>query len=194
MVFPVAFLLVLVLASLTLVRNRVWENGSVFYRAQVVSAPKSAKAHYAVARGVYHLGGDLDSARFHYERAVDILPNYPDAWNNLGMTFSDLGNVSASAQAYQTALKWHDGHVKARFNWAQLLQEQGQSERAVVMYERVLSRDATHVVACNNLAVLYIQAGQIDTAWALLERALRVDPNYKAAQVNQEKLRLLKGE
>ena len=193
MVFPVVFLLVLVLSGMTLARNRVWANGQVFYRAQVMSAPRSAKAHYSVARGVYHPEGDLDRARFHYERAVNLMPNYPDAWNNLGMVFKDQGNVAAAENAYQTALRWHPGHVKVRFNFAQLLQEKSENDQAIAMYEAVLRGDANHVAACNNLAVLYIQAGQIDTARALLERALRVNADYEAARINWEKLRILDG-
>jgi len=193
MVFAVVVALVLGLSGLTLARNRVWANGQVFYRAQVVSAPQSAKAHYSVARGVYHPGGDLDSARLHYERAVDLMPNYPDAWNNLGMVFKDQGDATAAKNAYQTALKWHNGHVQARYNFAQHLQERGENEQAIAMYEAVLKGDASHVAACNNLAVLYIQAGQIDTARVLLERALRMNPDYEAARINWERLRILEG-
>ena len=193
-VWPVVMMLVLVLAGLTLGRNRVWANQGVFYRAQVVSAPNSAKAHYSVARGVYHPNGDLDSARVHYEKAVALLPNYPDAWNNLGMILVDQGDLVGALNAYQTALEWHVGHVQARFNLAQLYQSQGGNTEAIRMYEQVLAQKPTHAAACNNLAVLYIQAGQIDAARVLLDRAIVLDPNYEAAQINRERLRLLEEE
>ncbi|MFT5370183.1 MAG: tetratricopeptide (TPR) repeat protein, partial [Candidatus Latescibacterota bacterium] len=178
--------LVLVYCGVTLDRLSVWQNAQTFYPAQVASAPNSAKAHYAVAHEVYQPAGEWDQATEHYRRAVEILPNYPDAWNDLGLVKKDRGDLMGAIAAYETALQWHNGHVAARVNLGQAFQSLGENDQAVSAYEVVLSVDSIHAIAGNNLAVLYAQQGDRVAAQVLFERILRHHPTYKPAQRNYQ--------
>ena len=176
--------LLVIYGGVSIKRLGVWQSAEVFYVAQVMDAPKSAKAHYAVAHEVYQPTGALDRAVEHYEKAVEILPNYPDAWNNLGVIKKDQGDLKGALEVYQTALKWHDGHVAARVNLGQVYQNLGEDDLAIGAYGVALRADSTHAVAGNNLAVLYARQGNVDGAKDLFERVLRFHPNYTPAQKN----------
>jgi len=178
--------LVVVYAGVTVERLSVWQNAEVFYPALVETSPNSAKAHYAVAQEVYQPSGALDLAKDHYLRAVEILPNYPDAWNNLGVIKKDEGDLAGAIVAYETALGWHDGHVAARVNLGQAFQSLGENNKAVEAYGRALDVDSIHAVAGNNLAVLFAQMGHTDSAQVLFERVLRHHPTYLPAQKNYQ--------
>jgi tetratricopeptide (TPR) repeat protein len=175
---------ILVYGGLTIDRLGVWQNAEVFYTALVATSPNSAKAHYAVANEVYQPNGALDLATAHYLRAVEILPNYPDAWNNLGVVRKDDGDWEGAIAAYKTALRWHGGHVAARVNLGQAFQNLGENDKAIAAYARALDVDSTHAIAGNNLAILYAQLGGIDSARVLFERVLRHHPAYVPAQKN----------
>jgi len=176
--------LVVVYGCVTMLRLRVWQDPQTFYTAQVTSASQSAKAHYAVAHKVYQPDDEWDLAAEHYARAVEILPNYPDAWNNLGVVKKDQGDLLGALAAYEMALKWHQGHVAARVNVGQAFQNLGEKEKAIDAYVMALEGDSTHAIAGNNLAVLYTQQGNVDSAQVLLERVLRHHPTYLPAQKN----------
>jgi protein O-mannosyl-transferase len=178
--------LVVIYGAVTVTRLGVWENAQTFYTAQVVSAPQSAKAHYAVAHEVYQPASEWDRAVEHYERAIKILPNYPDAWNNLGVIKKDQGDLQGALTAYETALKWHLGHVAARVNMGQVFQTLGEDQKAIDAYVVALEGDSTHAIAGNNLAILYAQHGQADSARVFFERVLRHHPNYVPAQNNYQ--------
>lgn len=178
--------LLVIYAGITWQRLGVWENAYTFYVAQVEASPQSAKAHYAVAHEVYQPAEQFEQAKAHYERAVEILPNYPDAWNNLGVLKKDHGLLAEAIADYETALKWHADHVAARVNLGQAFQTMGNAQLAIEAYERALKVDSTHAVACNNLAILYAMAGNDEAAKVLFERVLRVHPDYLPAKKNYQ--------
>jgi tetratricopeptide (TPR) repeat protein len=184
----VGVVLVLIYSGITLERLAVWKNARTFYAAQVVSAPNSAKAHYSVAHEVYQPSGRLDQAEEHYRRALEILPNYPDAWNNLGVIKKDKGDVEGAITDYRTALQWHRGHVASRVNLGQAYQDMGETDRAIKAYLEALGVDSTHAIAGNNLAVLYAQQGDTDSAQIFFQRVLRHWPAYVPAQKNYQLL------
>ncbi len=185
-VWGVGGVLVVVYAGVTVDRLGVWQSAYVFYPTLVVTSPKSAKAHYAVAHEVYQPTGALDLATDHYMRAVEILPNYPDAWNNLGVIKKDNGDLVGAISAYETALGWHDKHVAARVNLGQAFQNLGENNKAMEAYKQALDVDSIQAIAGNNLAVLFAQMGQTDSARMLFERILRHHPTYLPAQKNYQ--------
>ena len=182
----VGILLVAVYGCATWSRLAVWQNAHTFYTAQVASAPNSARAHYALAHEVYQPEGQLTAAESQYRRAVAIMPNFPDAWNNLGVVKKDQGNSEEAVVCYQAALSWHSDHVAARVNLGQAYQNLGQNDRAMEAYRIALSADSIHAVALNNLAILYAQKGDMDVARSLFTRALRHHPTYAPARKNYE--------
>jgi tetratricopeptide (TPR) repeat protein len=167
-------------------RLGVWENATAFYTAQVISAPSSARAHSAVAFAVYQPANELDQAAYHYQRAVQIFPQYHEAWNNLGLIKKAQGNLAGAINDFETALKWHDKHVAARVNVGQAYQTLGENKKAIDAYLIALEGDSTHAIANNNLAILYAQHGKVDSARGLFERVLRHHPNYLSAQKNYQ--------
>ena len=184
--------LAILFSALTLARNQVWASPEMFYRAQVRSAPNSAKAHSALAKNVFHTpSGHLDSAIVHYRRAVAILPDYYIAWNNLGLALQSVGDLDGALYAFERVLRWQEDHTQARYNLGLLYQERGNISDAIAAYEGVITRDETHLAAHNNLAVLYAQQGRISEAFDLIERVLALDPDFQPAHVNLQNLREL---
>ncbi len=43
-------------------------------------------------------------AIFRWERAIDLDPTYPEAWNNLAIGFEQQGMLDQAREAYETAL------------------------------------------------------------------------------------------
>ncbi|MCZ6633064.1 MAG: tetratricopeptide repeat protein, partial [bacterium] len=185
--YAIVFVLLL-FSGRTLARNQVWSTPHRFYHAQIQSAPQSARAHYAIARSVFHKTKDLGNALIHYRRAVEILPNFPDAWNSLGLAYKDKGDLPSAIQAYQQAIAFHNTHREAYYNLGLAYQQQGSLEQARQAYEKALQFNPDHPPTYNNLATLYIHFGNPDKAILLLQKALRLNPDYDVARHNLERL------
>ncbi|MEO8314633.1 MAG: tetratricopeptide repeat protein [Pseudomonadota bacterium] len=57
---------------------------------------------YNLGNGFFAMG-DEDNAKTAYRRALQLNPNYADAWNNLGALEGSTGNTSAALNDYQRA-------------------------------------------------------------------------------------------
>ncbi|HVR27935.1 MAG TPA: tetratricopeptide repeat protein, partial [Thermoanaerobaculia bacterium] len=101
--------------------------------------------------------GDLERAAAHFERAVAIAgdgPEAPDALFNLANTLAALGRFDEAHRRYDRALELAPRFVAARLNKAIAFARQGRPDAAVEEIERCLDVDPTYVAALWNLAVL----------------------------------------
>jgi tetratricopeptide (TPR) repeat protein len=57
---------------------------------------------YNLGNGFFAMG-DEENAKTAYRRAIQLNPNYADAWNNLGALEAGLGNTQAALNDYQRA-------------------------------------------------------------------------------------------
>ena len=63
-------------------------------------------------------------------------PNYPDAWNNLGLAQSSNGDIDAAMSSYRQALSIHADFKPSRQNLAQALIQKKQHDQALAEFER----------------------------------------------------------
>jgi len=63
-----------------------------------------------------HKNGNLDKGIACYRQAVAMQPDYPAAWNNLGMVLRDVGDFMGAVEALQQALRYQPEYVNAHSN------------------------------------------------------------------------------
>ena len=174
-------------SALTFGRNRTWANERGFFSAQVRSAPNSAKANLGLGR-YYHSIGEVDSAAALYDRALEIWPDYADAWNNLGVAYKDRGDLQSAIRAYRQAIAHHPKHARAHFNLGQAHQLLGDRRRAADAYKTAIQLDSDYAEAYCNLGTIYAESGRLEEAGVLWKRALALRPDYAIARTNLERL------
>ncbi len=175
-------LVLLMLAALTVQRNLDWSTRERFYTGLLTSAPNSTKSHFGVAHEIYHPSGDLDRAIAHYLRAIEIHPDYADAWNDLGTAYFDRGDVDAAAQAYATAVRLRPMHAQANANLGMIFQQQGRLDDARRAYTRALEITPDQPQVLTSLALIDIAQGRPDAARKLLRKALGQAPENARAR------------
>ena len=62
----------------------------------------------------------MDAAILSYKRAIEITPNYLDAYNNLGNIYKDLGRINEAIDSYEWAISYGPEYVIAYINLALL--------------------------------------------------------------------------
>ena len=102
-----------------------------------------------------HQQGMLDEAIASYRRAVELQPNYPDAFNNIGVVLTTQGKLDEAAMYLQQALAADPQHADAHNNLGNVLKEQGRLEEAAYYYDEAVKCRPSFAGAQSNLLVCW---------------------------------------
>jgi tetratricopeptide (TPR) repeat protein len=90
-----------------------------------------------------------------YRRAVELAPDFSDAWCNLGTVHFHRGERDEARGCYERALAADADHLEANFNLANLHDDAGRRETALHHYKAAVRVDPSFADARLNLALLY---------------------------------------
>lgn len=110
-------------------RNRDWRNNDTLYRSMARTAPRSAKAHFSLAR-YYATQNNPAAARHAIRTALHIYPLYPEARSLQAGIMISQGDYSNAFVAARRAveLNWHT--AEAHYYLGMLYMRQGNTSLA----------------------------------------------------------------
>ncbi len=123
-----------------------------------------------------------------YERALELSPDYADAYCNLGAVRYNQGQRAEARRAFEACLSREADHVEANFNLANVLEEDGDDRGALAHYRRALAADPLYPDLHINLALLYEKLGRDKPAFDHWRRYLQLDPQGPWSEVAKGKL------
>jgi tetratricopeptide (TPR) repeat protein len=144
---------------------------------------------------IAHAQGDFAQAEQHFEKAVNLNPNYTEAQLNLMVTYNDLGKYDSAREIYARMRGRAAGGVGSTDSFAlgkianmhaeisQAYQDAGMPAEAVGELERAVALCPTFADLRTRLATLYRDMGQKERAREQLEVAKQHNPNYVQARV-----------
>ena len=133
-----------------------------------------------------------DEAIVHYQRAIEIEPNYHQSYQKLGIALAKVGNIEDAIASYRQAVELalesgHDHYLLglslarigqeedaiATFRRAgELLEQQGQIELAIDAYQEILKLASNGDISFK-LGMLHAQCGQFPEALTQYQQALQ---------------------
>lgn len=125
-----------------------------------------------------------------YEHALELVPDYADAYCNLGAVRYNQGQRPAARRAFEACLAREADHVEANFNLANVLEEEGEEHSALAHYRRALASDPLYPDLHINLALLYEKIDRRRPAIDHWRRYLQIDPDGSWAEVARRKIDL----
>jgi Flp pilus assembly protein TadD len=115
--------------------------------------PQRAASWYFAASATF-LKGNVDDALPFVQRAIELDPNYADAYNLLGAIRGTAGDIGAARDAFRVSLRLDPRDAVTYVNLAQVELAAGQRDIAADLFAEALSLDPSSRAARDGLAGL----------------------------------------
>lgn len=182
---PIVFAgVALIWSVLTLQRIPEWESNYTLFTADVDRVPNSARAHYNAGTAMNdeaalrpnEATALRSEAAQHMRTALEIWPEYQDAYNNLGIILLNAGNYEAAHQVYTDFIKAYPEYIKARYNMGSVCSQLKRYAESEMHYEAFVLANPNHNQALFMVAEVEGFQNKFDEAAAHLERLIALEP------------------
>src|SRR5437867_2765781 len=177
----VATCVVVGLGALTWNQAQVWHDSEKLWTHALARDPQSsiAENNLGVVRADQ---SKLAEAIEHYQRALQMRPDYADAYFNLGNALFQQGKLAEASDHYRQALAIKRDHARAHNNWGVVLARQGKLAEAGDHFQAALHIGPDNADAHTNLGNALFQQGKLAEASDHFRQALRLKPDHAAAR------------
>jgi tetratricopeptide (TPR) repeat protein len=163
------------------ITDRFRLGGKMFHRAAAfLVIVLLAVLGFATVRRNY----DYRSAETIWRKALEVAPNNPRAYANLGSAITEQGRVDEAIGYYRKALELKPDYADAHNNLGLLLKSQGRFDEAIEHYRRALEIKPGFAEVYNNLGSIYQAQGKFDEAVEYFNRALELAPDFAEVHYN----------
>jgi tetratricopeptide (TPR) repeat protein len=128
------------------------------YLEQLLEAYPEDERMYAIMGNYYQfILQDFEMAQKYYLKAIDINPEYPPPYNELGYNYRSLENYIKAEEAFKKYINLIPDSPNPYDSYAELLLKMGEYEASIELYEKALSIDPyflnSHVGIATNLTL-----------------------------------------
>ena len=131
---------------------------------------------------IYYIYGNIlkslkkySEASTSFEKAIELNPNFSEAFNNLGNVKKSLNEPDKAIECFKMAIKLKDNNIEALFNLASIYQENNKFEDLIKIYKKILHFDKNHIKTLYNLGSAYLFLGNISEGKNYFEKVLKLD-------------------
>lgn len=193
--FSAALLFIIVLFSvLSIARNNKWEDQLTLMRSDISHLEKSAKANNLLAtylvleskkksktsekRKLYQEAEKL------FSNAVEVYPDYFNAWYDLAWARIFLGKKKKALEAYTRALQLDSTFAETSMETAILADELNEHRIAIKNYQRVIQLQPKKIEAYTSLSFVYFKLKDYETSINVNLLRIKRNPDAIEPQVN----------
>ena len=124
---------------------------------------------------------NLQKAEILMRKAIELKPDFAEAYCNLGNIYEDLGKLEEAELLTRKAIKLKPDFENAYFNLGNLLQELGRLEESEISLRKAIEINPDYVEAHFNLASICLNLSKLEEAKISYKRVIELDPNYAVA-------------
>lgn len=132
----------------------------------------------------YVTQGDYGKALKYLTRAAQLMPERPEVWNLIGLSFHGMQQRPQAVEAYQRALRIDRSFAAAHYNLGVLFLEQQRLPDAIAELNTYTSMQPDKSVGWAKLSTALTRARRPDDAERACHQALRVNPKDAEALNN----------
>ena len=131
--------------------------------------------------------GKLEEAIESFKRALELKPDYVEAYSNMGNALKEQGKLGEAIQAYKKVPSFKPNNFNAYYNLGNALKEQGKLGEAIEAYRKALSIKPDYAEAYYGLAAILYERGD---STGVMENLEHVDSYVPDTSSDNKFLRL----
>ncbi len=155
----------LLIASITVERNKVWRSGLDFWENMVKNAPGKARTYNNYGVELSQNLHEFEKAIPYFKKAIKMDKKYPDPWNNLAVCYAQLNQIDNAIKALQQGLRIHPHYPEGWNNLAAFFIQQEKLVEAERCLKNALSLRPHYGKAYYNLGRLHLKKEDNEKAW-----------------------------
>jgi tetratricopeptide (TPR) repeat protein len=155
------------------------EQALVYLNEVVRLDPGNGKTHLAIGN-IQLEAGRHELARKHLERAVLLLHDSPEAWNNLGSLEMAVKNYPAALRNFEKAIALHADSFSL-VSAGQAYSAMGNAAAAEKMFQKALEKDPRDAEAANQMGLLLARLNRNDEARRYFQQAIALQRDHASA-------------
>ena len=149
----------------------------VLVAAQELTIATQARAHFRKADRRLR-EGKVEKAIEHLHHAVEISPQYADAWNQLGIIAHRHSEYEQAEAHFRHAVELDAGGFEPIVNLGAALLAMDQTDEALAHTERAYAMRPDDPLANAQLGSIFFKVGDYEKALPYLNRAKEIDPGH----------------
>ena len=126
---------------------------------------------------VYSSLGNHKNAIASYNRAIEVEPNYAEAYNNLGVTLNKLGRNEEAITSLNRAIDLWPNYAEAYNNLGKVLIDFGEYKEAVANLNQAIKLWPDYAGAYNNLGNALENLSKYEEAISSYNKAIELNPD-----------------
>ena len=117
-----------------------------------------------------------------YRLALEVLPTFNRARNNLGVALRRRGRVDEAIEEYKLAIRQDPGFAEAHSNLGTAYMQQGRTDEALQAYRLAAKNAGPNGYVHQRLGVVYVRLGRYQEAIKQFRKALSKEPELAEAR------------
>lgn len=178
-----AVVVLLTLGTLTWRHAATFRDVFTLYTTTITRNPACWMAYNNLAIALVDAGRP-NEALPHYEKALGLRRNYPEAENNFGFALTQLGRAADALPHLQRAVQLKPGYAEAHNNLGAALMGLNRPAEGMAAFGEAVRLNPRYAVAHFNLGLALASNGKPADAIPHFQRALQHNPNYADAELN----------
>jgi Flp pilus assembly protein TadD len=177
-----AAIVVAALSAGSFIQTSYWRDSETLWTHTLANTSNNAIAHYNFGMTILPKGR-VDEALAHFQKAVEIDPNYARAHVSLGAALFQKGRVDEAIAHFQKALtmKITPDPSAVYYDLGIALLQQGRVDEAIAHFQRAVDIRPSDVEFRNVLGYTLFQKGRMDEAIAQYQAILKIRPGQPEA-------------
>ena len=128
--------------------------------------------------------GKLQEAEISIRKAIELNPNFAEAYLNLGSILSDLGNLQEAETYTRQAIKLNPNSANAHSNLGNILRDLDKLKEAEISTRKAIELNPTFAEAHSNLGNILRDLGKLKEAEKSYRKAIEIDSKFLNAYYN----------
>ena len=120
----------------------------------------------------------MAAAIAHLKRAVELAPQFSDAWNHLGTIAYQTGRYAEAETDFRKGLEAEPDAYAPLVNLGGVLINLAKWDEALAYNRQAVLKSPHDALANSQLGIAYFYAGQLDSAEKYLTAAKQIDPAH----------------